>query len=230
MINFKTDFKDSVFYKNILILLKGTVLAQIIPLIISPFLTRLYSPKEFGVLALFSSISVILGSIVNGRYEQALVLIKTENEARHLTILSLLISLFMSLFLFFFFLFFSTYLIDFFNESDLAFWIYFIPIVVFSIGVYNTLNYYELRKKNFQNISNSEIYRSSSFAVVQLGFPLIKSGLFGLIIGKIISSLIAPFYLWKISKFEIGKVNMSLILILAKKFIDFPKYTNISIL
>ncbi len=230
MINFKTDFKDSFFYKNILILLKGTVLAQIIPLIISPFLTRLYSPKEFGVLALFSSISVILGSIVNGRYEQALVLIKTENEARHLTILSLLISLFMSLFLFFFFLFFSTYLIDFFNESDLAFWIYFIPIVVFSIGVYNTLNYYELRKKNFQNISNSEIYRSSSFAVVQLGFPLIKSGLFGLIIGKIISSLIAPFYLWKISKFEIGKVNMSLILILAKKFIDFPKYTNISIL
>ena len=225
MINFKTDFKDSFFYKNILILLKGTVLAQIIPLIISPFLTRLYSPKEFGVLALFSSISVILGSIVNGRYEQALVLIKTENEARHLTILSLLISLFMSLFLFF-----STYLIDFFNESDLAFWIYFIPIVVFSIGVYNTLNYYELRKKNFQNISNSEIYRSSSFAVVQLGFPLIKSGLFGLIIGKIISSLIAPFYLWKISKFEIGKVNMSLILILAKKFIDFPKYTNISIL
>ena len=106
MINFKTDFKDSFFYKNILILLKGTVLAQIIPLIISPFLTRLYSPKEFGVLALFSSISVILGSIVNGRYEQALVLIKTENEARHLTILSLLISLFMSLFLFFFFLFF----------------------------------------------------------------------------------------------------------------------------
>ena len=26
-------------------------------------------------------------------------------------------------------------------------------------------------------------------------------------IGKIISSLIAPFYLWKISKFEIVKVN-----------------------
>jgi len=49
-------------------------------------------------------------------------------------------------------------------------------------------------------------------------------------IGKIISSLIAPFYLWKISKFEIGKVNTSLLLILAKRFIDFPKYTNFSIL
>lgn len=230
MVNFKTDFKDSVFYKNILILLKGSVLAQLIPLIISPFITRLYSPKELGVLALFSSISVILGSVVNGRYEQALVLVKTENEAKHLTILSLLISFVVSLILFLFFIFFQPHLLDFFNEPDLAFWIYLIPVVVFSIGAYNTLNYYELRKKNFKKIANSEIYRSTSFAAIQLSFPLVKSGLFGLMIGKIISSLIAPFYLWKISKFEIGKVNTSLLLILAKRFIDFPKYTNFSIL
>ena len=230
MVNFKIDFIDSVFYKNILILLKGSVLAQLIPLIISPFITRLYSPKELGILALFSSTSVILGSVVNGRYEQALVLVKTENEAKHLTILSLLISLVVSFILFLFFIFFKPHLLDFFNEPDLSFWIYLIPVVVFSIGAYNTLNYYELRKKNFKNIANSEIYRSTSFATIQLSFPLLKSGLFGLIIGKIISSLIAPFYLWKVSKFEIVKVNTSLLLILAKRFIDFPKYTNLSIL
>ena len=230
MVNFKIDFIDSVFYKNILILLKGSVLAQLIPLIISPFITRLFSPKELGILALFSSISVILGSVVNGRYEQALVLVKTENEAKHLTILSLLISLVVSFILFLFFIFFQPHLLNFFNEPDLSFWIYLIPVVVFSIGAYNTLNYYELRKKNFKNIANSEIYRSTSFATIQLSFPLLKSGLFGLIIGKIISSLIAPFYLWKVSKFEIVKVNTSLLLILAKRFIDFPKYTNLSIL
>ncbi|MEC8273895.1 MAG: oligosaccharide flippase family protein [Bacteroidota bacterium] len=230
MVNFKIDFIDSVFYKNILILLKGSVLAQLIPLIISPFITRLFSPKELGILALFSSISVILGSVVNGRYEQALVLVKTENEAKHLTILSLLISRVVSFILFLFFIFFQPHLLNFFNEPDLSFWIYLIPVVVFSIGAYNTLNYYELRKKNFKNIANSEIYRSTSFATIQLSFPLLKSGLFGLIIGKIISSLIAPFYLWKVSKFEIVKVNTSLLLILAKRFIDFPKYTNLSIL
>ena len=81
MFNFKKSFKDTVFYKNIFTLLKGSVLAQLIPLIISPFITRLYTPKELGVLAIFSSISVILGSVVNGRYEQALVLVKTEKEA-----------------------------------------------------------------------------------------------------------------------------------------------------
>ena len=230
MLNFKKSFKDTVFYKNIFTLLKGSVLGQLIPLIISPFITRLYTPKELGLLAIFSSISVILGSVVNGRYEQALVLVKTEKEANHLTILSLFISLVVSLLLFLLFIFFTPHLLDFFNEPDLAFWIYLIPIVVFSIGAYNTLNYYGLRKKNFKKIAYSEIYRSTSFAAIQLSFPLVKSGLFGLMIGKIISSLIAPFYLWKFSKFEIGKVNSSLLLILAKRFIDFPKYTNFSIL
>ena len=113
MVNFKKDFKDSVFYKNIFTLLKGTVLAQLIPLIISPFITRLYSPKELGVLALFSSISIVLGSVVNGRYEQALVLVKTDKEAKHLTILSLLISLIVSVILFLIFILFKSYLIDF---------------------------------------------------------------------------------------------------------------------
>ena len=230
MLNFKNSFKDTVFYKNILTLLKGSVLAQLIPLIISPFITRLYTPKELGLLAIFSSISVILGSVVNGRYEQALVLVKTEKEANHLTILSLFISLIMSLFLFLFFIFFTPHILDFFNEPDLAFWIYLVPIVVFSIGAYNTLNYYVLRKKNFKKISNSEIYRSASFAVIQLGFPLIKSGVFGLLIGKIISSLIVPIYLFKTSNFKKGKLNTSLLIDLAKRFIDFPKYTNFSIL
>jgi O-antigen/teichoic acid export membrane protein len=230
MVDFKTVFKDSVFYKNILTLLKGSVLAQFIPLIISPIITRLYSPRELGVLALFSSLSVILGSIVNGRYEQALVLVKSEDEARHLTILSLLISFVMSLLFLIVFILFKPFLLEFFNEPDLGYWIYCIPLVVFSIGVYNTLNYYELRKKNFNSISKSEVYRSASFSSIQLSLPYLKSGLFGLIIGKIISSLVAPFYLWKTSRFEVGKVNFSMLFLLAKRYIDFPKFTNFSIL
>jgi O-antigen/teichoic acid export membrane protein len=210
--------------------LKGSVLAQFIPLIVSPIITRLYSPRELGVLALFTSISVILGSIVNGRYEQALVLVKSEDEARHLTILSLLISCVFSFTFLIIFILFKPFLLGLFNESELGNWIYFIPLVVLSIGVYNTLNYYELRRKNFNSISKSEVYRSASFSSIQLSLPYLKSGLFGLIIGKIISSLIAPFYLWKTSRFEVGKVNFSMLFLLAKRYIDFPKYTNLSIL
>jgi len=230
MAGFKKVFKDSLFYKNIFTLFKGSAISQVIPLLISPVITRLYTPRELGVLALFTSISTILGSIVNGRYEQALVLVKSEEEANHLTSLSLLISLIVSSILLLFFLFFSSFFLEILNEPKLVFWIYFIPLVVFSIGVYNTLNYYQLRKKEFKSISNSEIYRSVSFASIQIVFPALKSGLFGLMIGKIISSLFTTYYLWKTSKLQLLKVNFSTLKTVAKRYIDFPKYTNFSIL
>ena len=100
MMNFRGKFEGFVFYKNILILLRGSALAQFIPLLISPLVARLYSPQEFGVLALFTSISTIFGSVINGRYEQALVLVESEKEAKHVTILSILISFIASIFLF----------------------------------------------------------------------------------------------------------------------------------
>lgn len=227
---FKKVFKDSDFYTNVLTLLKGSVVAQLIPLLVSPVLTRMYTPTEFGVLALFTSFSTILGSVINGRYEQALVLVKSEKEAKDITVLSLIISLVMSILLMLFLLIVDSYLFDYLESTDLNYWVYFIPLIVLGIGVYNTLNYYELRRKNFKFISNSDIYRSFSFASVQLLFPIFKKGVFGLIVGKIISTLLSALYLWRKSKISLSSMEISNLIILAKRYKDFPIYTNASIL
>jgi len=39
----------------------GTTIAQAIPIAISPILTRLYTPEDFGVFALFIAITSIFG-------------------------------------------------------------------------------------------------------------------------------------------------------------------------
>ena len=44
------------FGRNVLSLVKANVLAQVIVLVSLPLLTRIYSPDEFGVLAVFSGI------------------------------------------------------------------------------------------------------------------------------------------------------------------------------
>ncbi|QLK87927.1 hypothetical protein E3U36_07160 [Arsenophonus endosymbiont of Aphis craccivora] len=62
------------FARNVVTLMTGTTIAQAIPIAISPLLTRIYTPKDFGVLALFISIIAILGSIANARYELAIML------------------------------------------------------------------------------------------------------------------------------------------------------------
>ena len=230
MMKSKNTLLTTGFYRNTFTLLKGSFLSQLLPLIISPFLTRLYSPAEFGVLAVFTSISTILGSIINGRYEQALVLVRTKNEAQLITALSLLISFIGSGVLFVIFYLAGPTLMQWLHISELDNWFYCIPLVVFSIGVYNTLNYYELRKKQFKSISNSEVSRSISLSSIQLLYPLIKTGFQGLIIGKIVSSLIAPLYLLRNANLSLNDLSFKKMLVIAKRFIDFPKYTNSSIL
>ncbi len=63
----------SEFSRNVLTLMAGTTIAQAIPIGISPILTRLYTPSDFGVYALFLSIATIFGSIANGRYELKII-------------------------------------------------------------------------------------------------------------------------------------------------------------
>lgn len=220
----------SLFNYNFFTLFKGSFISQLIPLLISPLITRLYSPSELGVLALFVAITSILGSVVNGRYEQAIMLVKTDLEINLITFLSLFVSFVFSLVLALFLVLFHDSLILFFELPNLSKWIYFIPLVVFSIAAFNTFNFYQLRQKELRYISISEVYKSSVFSLIQLLYPIFQSGVGGLLIGKIISSLIAPFYLFRKSNFNISLINFNQLFQLSKRYINFPKYTSPAIL
>ena len=69
ILNLNTEFS-----KNVLMLVTGTTVSQIIPIAISPILTRIYTPEDFGILALFMSLSMLFGSVASARYEQAIIL------------------------------------------------------------------------------------------------------------------------------------------------------------
>ena len=53
--------------------MSGTMIAQAVPVLVSPVLTRLYSPAELGNLALFVSIINVAGTVIAGRYEMAIL-------------------------------------------------------------------------------------------------------------------------------------------------------------
>jgi O-antigen/teichoic acid export membrane protein len=56
-----TRFKGrSEYTKNILTLITGTGVAQLIPVAVSPIITRLYSPEDFGLIALYQSLVAII--------------------------------------------------------------------------------------------------------------------------------------------------------------------------
>jgi teichuronic acid exporter len=78
------------FMRGVGMLASGTVVAQIILLAASPILTRLFTPSQFGELAVFTSIASIAALISTGRYEYAIALPGTADEARRITWLVIL--------------------------------------------------------------------------------------------------------------------------------------------
>ena len=80
------------FTRNVLTLMTGTTIAQAIPVAISPLLTRIYAPEDFGVYALFISLATIFGSVANARYELAIMLPKKDEDAINIFALGFIIN------------------------------------------------------------------------------------------------------------------------------------------
>src|SRR5262245_3026619 len=76
--------KRGSFGADVLRLVTGTVLAQGITLLFSPLMTRLYAPEAFGVWAVFSSITTIIGVVACLRYEVTIMLPEDEEEGASL--------------------------------------------------------------------------------------------------------------------------------------------------
>ncbi len=72
-----------------LTLLAGGALAQALPLLLGPWLTRLYAPAEFGTYHLFAAVAGTLAVVACARYEFALPRVAGDSQARALSALCL---------------------------------------------------------------------------------------------------------------------------------------------
>jgi len=147
---FNRKFPPDGFARNVFDLMTGAVLAQIIYAAISPVLTRLYSPEEFGALALFTSIIMVVVVVFSWRYDLAVVLPEKKEDAANLLVLSILLALFMSALSTIFILIFKNQIVDLLGMPSLADWLWAMPICLLAISVYQPLNSYCLRKKRIR--------------------------------------------------------------------------------
>lgn len=72
------------FIGDVLKLISGSFAVQAISLLLSPVMTRLFSPENFGVSAVFTSIYSILAVITCLRYEATIVIAKTKEESANM--------------------------------------------------------------------------------------------------------------------------------------------------
>ena len=223
----------SEFSRNVLTLMTGTTIAQAIPIAISPILTRIYSPKDFGIFALFIAIVSIFGTISSARYELAIMLPKKDEDAINIFALGFLITLFVSMVLLVIVLIFDKKLVELLGNKEILLWLYFVPISVFFIGIFNLLNYFNTRQKNYKDLARATIIRSIVLAIIQVIVGYMKSGAYGLISGQIISQLFANMKLITNiikNKILVSHIKIIKIIALAKRYKKFPKYSMFAIL
>lgn len=168
-------------------LLTANVIAQAIGLLVYPILTRIYSPEDFGLLNLFLSIGGVLVLLATAEYQYAIVLPKKEEDARglvHICGLLLLITtgiVLMSVP-------FAASIARLFNTPELAGWYWLMPVFVFVMGLWNMLNYWYIRRKEYSRISGYQMAQSVFSASGKLGL-----GTMGYLQGgMIITTTLAP--------------------------------------
>lgn len=161
--------KPSTFATDVFKLATGTTLAQIIVVLTSPLLTRLYGPEAFGFYALFTSITGILGVIACMRYELAIMLPKTDEEAANLLGLSLLSVTVISGLTVPALYFGGDALLSLLRAPGLEPYLILVPVFVFISGVFLALNYWNSRTKHFGRLSVARITSSLATTGTQLG-------------------------------------------------------------
>ncbi len=179
---FRRFLPKNAFARGVSVLVGGTVGAQALMVLASPLLTRLYTPEDFGLLAVYASILSLFTVIASLRYELAIPLPEKDSEAAHVAVLSLFIVGFITTISALIILICGDYVAQLINAPDMANYLWLIPVGVFAIGCYQVFNYWAIRTKSFGNIAKTKISQSLATLAVQLsGFKL---GVLALMLGQ----------------------------------------------
>lgn len=221
----------SAYIRDVLTLMTGTAIAQVIPLLLMPVVSRLYTPADMAIFATYMSVISIFGSFISLKYDLAIILPEKDEDSMGLTILSIIIALVISILLLLVFIIFGGDFLKIINNKGVSFgnWIFFIPLSIFSIAVFSSLNYWLTRKTKYKILSASRVSQSSFMigAQIGLGFTLFKY--LGLIIGEISGRVFAASILaYKTLKDDfklIKSIKSNTIIKQFKRYRNFPKYS-----
>jgi O-antigen/teichoic acid export membrane protein len=87
----------SPFIKHVFTLVAGNAIAFIIPVLLYPALSRIFTPEDYAVYGLYVAVFSFLEIASAGRYDFAVVIPEKDDDAKHLVVGGVLISICYSL-------------------------------------------------------------------------------------------------------------------------------------
>jgi O-antigen/teichoic acid export membrane protein len=178
------------FSRNVLTLMVGTVAGQLVPVLISPLVTRLYTPADIGTYTLFMSVAMIAGVVAAGRYEMAVMLPRRDADAVNLTGLAIRIALAVTsasaipLFVF------REPLAGVLKNAGVAPWLVWAAPAALGFSAFQIYTLWLNRKNKYRAMTASRIGQALIAAACMLGIGWLWKGPAGLILAFILSNLL----------------------------------------
>lgn len=217
------------FIRDTFKLLAGTVVAQAIPLLLQPVLSRIFTTSDYAVYGVYFSILSWFDVISSGRYELAVTLPEKDEDAVNLVAGGILISAVLFFFLLFIVFFFHAPISVLLHNPNLATFLYLIPPTLLIMSAGKMLNIWLIRKQAFAKASYNKVVQKSSEVTADFSFGLLRFSN-GLILGDLFGRICMAIMAFRQSLktgFDLKMINRTRMKAIMKRHRQLPLFNSI---
>jgi lipopolysaccharide exporter len=182
----RAKLPGGVFGRSVVTLASGTAMAQLLLALAMPVLTRLYTPTDYGTLAVYSSTLTVLLVVASLRYEVAIPLPEDEPAAASLLVLTLALLAGMGTILSVAIWLGGDAFATAVRVPALRPYLWLVPVGFLGAGLYQTLSYWAIRRSAFGRIARTKLSQGVGQVGSQVALGLAHAGAPGLLIGDVI--------------------------------------------
>lgn len=220
--------------KHVVILSGGTALGQLLTVAILPILTRLYSPSDFAVFAIYASLLSICSVAASLRLDLAIPIPAEDLDAANITALAMAFTLAVAAIIAVLAILFGPSLAVLLKKEEIAPYLWLVPIGVLLASSYSISQYWVTRKKKFKLIATTRVAQASAAATIQVGAGALWGTPLGLIFGHIVNNGAGVVGLviksWRDDRRVFAQVDVSGMRLALSKYRRFPQYSALEAL
>ncbi|HEX7000432.1 MAG TPA: oligosaccharide flippase family protein [Trueperaceae bacterium] len=171
--------------RNVGMLAVGTAAGHVVSILAAPLLTRVYSPADFGLLAVFTAVTAIAGVAVSLRLGLAVAVPADNEEGIEIVLVGVMLVAVMAALAAILVALFGDQLSALLGEPRLRPLLAFLPLYLGSAGIFNMLNFWFARENRFGPVAALNTVRGVLVATAQYVLGVLRSGAAGLVAGHV---------------------------------------------
>jgi lipopolysaccharide exporter len=217
------------FVSHVLTLITGNGLAQVVNVVGTLLLARLFAPDAFGSFALFVTVVSFLSVLGGARYELAIMLPESDSEAANILLLSLMALCAITGTSILLVALCHSAVARLLGDARLDLWLWAAPVAIFVNALYSILVVWYGRMKRFRKLAAARVWQSVAIIFGQLALLTVRPGGFALVggwvLGQTIGTLILVVQLFYFdAKFIFLARDWAVVRESIKKYSNFPIY------